>query len=98
MGQFRKRPVVINAIEWTGKNVLEVYTFMHGAPTIGNSQIASEKWDEYTHSREMKPWIISTLEAKNHEIAVGDWIIKGIQGEHYSCKPDIFHATYEAVD
>jgi len=95
MAKFRKKPVVIDAVLWTGKNVLEVYTFMHGAPTIGNSQIASEKWDEYTQSREMRPWVISTLEADEHTVCVGDWVIKGVRGEHYSCKPEIFQETYE---
>jgi len=40
---------------------------------------------------------ISTLEG-THEAKRGDWIIKGIKGELYPCKPDIFEATYEAVD
>ena len=40
---------------------------------------------------------IGTLEGR-HEVTPGDWIITGIQGEKYSCKPDIFEATYEAVE
>ena len=39
---------------------------------------------------------IRTLEGW-HEVAPGDWIIKGLRGEHYPCKPDIFEAKYEAV-
>lgn len=42
-------------------------------------------------------WWIVTLEG-GHVVAPGDWIITGIQGEKYPCKPDIFEATYEAVD
>lgn len=33
-----------------------------------------------------------------HEVTLGDWIITGVQGEHYPCKPDIFEATYEKVE
>lgn len=40
---------------------------------------------------------IDTLEG-GHIVCPGDWIITGVQGEHYPCKPDIFEATYEAVD
>lgn len=43
---------------------------------------------------------IMTLENTviKHEVTPGDWIITGVQGEHYACKPDIFAATYERVD
>lgn len=41
--------------------------------------------------------VIQTLEGV-HEVTLGDWIIKGIKGEFYPCKPDIFEATYEQVD
>lgn len=40
---------------------------------------------------------IKTLEG-NHQVTPGDWIITGVKGEHYPCKPDIFQATYEAVE
>jgi len=39
---------------------------------------------------------INTLEG-GHQVTPGDWIITGVAGEHYPCKPDIFAATYEAV-
>jgi hypothetical protein len=43
-----------------------------------------------------KGWV-STLEG-GHEVTPGDWIITGVKGEHYPCKPDIFEATYERVE
>ena len=43
-----------------------------------------------------KGWI-STLEG-GHEVTPGDWIITGVKGEHYPCKPDIFEMTYERVE
>ena len=43
---------------------------------------------------------IRTLENTKvkHEVTPGDWIITGVKGEHYPCKPDIFEATYDAVE
>ena len=42
--------------------------------------------------------IINTLGGEANLVSVGDWIIKGVAGEFYPCKPDIFEATYEAVE
>ncbi|QIG68225.1 hypothetical protein EVB56_034 [Rhizobium phage RHph_Y1_10] len=101
MPKFRKKPVVIEAVQWTGKNVLEVYTFMHGAPTI-NSNIASDKWDDFTRMHEGKDWHVTTLEdgpngEAKHVASVGDWIIRGVKGELYPIKDEIFRETYEEV-
>ncbi len=79
--KFRKKPVVIEAIQFTGKNDKECLAFC---------PIAKDPDDT-------KPsLIIPTLEG-NHLCSIGDWIIKGIAGEFYPCKPDIFDATYEKV-
>ncbi len=102
MGKFRKKPVVIEAVQWRGQNVLEVYTFIHGSPPTLDSNVAQDKWDDFTRMHFAKDWHVKTLEdgpngeAKN-VASVGDWIIRGVQGELYPCKPDIFAATYEAV-
>ena len=47
------------------------------------------------HESSGKGWI-HTLEG-GHEVTAGDWIITGVKGEHYPCKPDIFEMTYEPV-
>lgn len=78
MAKFRKKPVIIEAIQWTGNNLEEIKDFMG-----------------YYESAK-KNLIIHTLEGKM--IAqVNDWIIHGVQGEYYPCKPDIFEKTYEPV-
>lgn len=76
--KFKKKPVVIEAMQFTGENGLDIATFCKGIPldTFGDSII------------------IPTLEG-NHRADPGDWIIKGVKGEFYPCKPDIFAATYE---
>jgi hypothetical protein len=80
MATFRKKPVVIEAVQWTGKNnneIADFYPDVCGA--LGTPDL-----------------FVSTLEG-DMRVSVGDWIIKGIKGEFYPCKPDIFAATYEAV-
>ena len=98
--QYRKKPVVIEAVQLsdyrqsTIKNVLE---FM-GQSVNTDSMIASDRFDEYCRSLEHQGGIlIDTLEGR--ELAsLGDWIIKGVKGEFYPCKPDIFELTYDAVE
>lgn len=82
MAQYRKKPVVIDAIQWTGGNRQDVADF------CGE--------DVLTTIQDFKPFQIGTLEGQ-HTASVNDWIIRGVNGEHYPCKPDIFEATYEAA-
>lgn len=76
--KFRKKPVVIEAVKWTGNNQNELASFM-GVVSTCNGKVE-----------------IHTLEGML-TASTGDWIIKGVKGEFYPCKPDIFSATYEAV-
>lgn len=86
MAEYRKKPIVVEAVQYLGYESLpEIAQFMK---------------DEYLRVL-FKPvseqLIIPTLEG-DHEANVGDWIIKGIKGEFYPCKPDIFEQTYEKVE
>lgn len=87
MAKYRKKPVVIEAIQFTGKkeSVEEILEFMSGG-----ARIASWKEGEATLA-------IPTLEGVM-KASVNDWIIRGVNGEHYPCKPDIFEKTYEKVE
>lgn len=101
MTQFRKKPVLIEAVQWTGENLFEVITFTDGKPDLSTTE-AMEKWEQYEDLVKRKGLLIYALESgPNHEArhyaSVGDWIIKGVQGEFYPCKPDIFEATYDPV-
>ena len=78
--KFRKKPVVIEAIQWKGDNRQELEDF-------GGRDIISNPDGTLT---------IATPEG-NHTANKGDWIIRGIIGEVYPCKPDIFEATYERI-
>lgn len=83
--KFRKKPVVIEAIQWNGKNLKEIKEF------VGKSLEYAIKDGPFV------VMVINTLEGAMH-ISEKDWIIKGVEGEFYPCKPGIFEKTYEKVD
>ena len=88
-----KKPVTIEFIEWTGGNLFDVITFTQGKPDLKHD-IASDRWDDYCEMVERDGLIIKTLEGQ-HIASIGDVIIKGVSGEFYPCKPDIFALTYD---
>lgn len=88
-----KKPVTIEFIEWTGDNLYSVITFIEGEEPNLDHPVASEKWSDYENIVRVEGLLISTMEGKL-KASVGDIIIKGVAGEFYPCKPDIFHKTY----
>jgi hypothetical protein len=86
--KFRKKPIVIEATQWWTDGdhpaVLPVYTYGPNDEHWSPSVPTEQGW-------------IRTLEGEMR-VNPGDWIITGVKGEHYACKPDIFEATYEAVE
>lgn len=89
--KFRKKPVVIEAIQWAGDNLREVIEF------TGRHESAKEwSWAHFEEVVANNGLKIFTLEG-SLKASVGDWIIKGIQGEIYPCKSEIFEATYDRV-
>lgn len=92
--QFRKKPVVISAIQWTGENLVDVIHFTDGRPPNNKSSHAGMMWDQYVDLVRVDGLKIFTMEGKM-DASIGDWIIKGVKGEHYPCKPEIFALTYE---
>ncbi len=87
--RFRKKPVVIEAIQLTQDNRGQVWSWIHdGLPLEANSR---------AFLADTTRLVVRTLEG-DMEAREGDWIIKKVKGEFYPCKPDIFAATYEAAD
>ena len=85
--KFRKKPVEIEAIQFTRLNWEEIQQFTNNKAT------------SLTIERRINgacTCIIQTLEG-NMTANEGDWIIKGIKGEFYPCKPDVFGLTYERI-
>lgn len=83
--KFRKKPVEIEAIKFDGWNWAECYQFMSNEPLLFPQVLEVREKIE-----------IETLEG-TMTASRGDWIIKGVNGEFYPCKPDIFEKTYEVV-
>lgn len=109
MARFRKKPIVIEATQWFKNGdhpkdnceLLDVgdETFLSEGRIVRyyrvpecNGEIACKQCGIIMHRH---GWI-DTLEG-GHIVCPGDWIITGIKGERYPCKPDIFEATYEPV-
>ena len=83
MKNYRKKPVVIQAIQFTGENTQEVLDL------VPEARMILDENKEYQ-------LVIDTLEGRM-TVSGGDYVIRGIQGEFYPCKPDVFEATYEEV-
>lgn len=92
----KKKPVTIEFVQWTGDNLFEVVTFISRKPSL-DSMVEMGKWEDYERIVEQEGLKIPTLEGRM-EASIGDYIIKGVQGEFYPCKPDIFFATYDILD
>ena len=101
MAKFRKKPVVIDAVQFTAPIYSNVREFIE---SFGNdaSQILVKVWDDPNEDKNISSvsgtshLAIKTLEG-NMKISHGDWIIRGVNGEFYPIKNDIFLKTYEKV-
>lgn len=83
MPKFRKKPVVIEAVQYTVETCREAHAFLgYGHPRPDDACGLGIE--------------IETMEG-TMVVSAGDWIIKGVNGEFYPCKPDIFEKTYEPV-
>ena len=95
--KYRKKPIVVEAVQYTGDNLEEVKAF--ALDKIYSFVYYETKFDADgcgAKSVPMEIWAIHTLEG-DMAVCVGDYIIKGVNGEYYPCKPDIFEKTYEKV-
>jgi hypothetical protein len=81
--KFRKKPVVIDAVQWTGDNLQDI------CEEFGNT----ESFFIDGHDKLCIRTLEGIMESKS-----GDWIIRGVKGEFYSCDSTIFEMTYEKVE
>ncbi len=83
--KFRKKPVVVEAVQW---NATQVSFDAIMAMGLTKWKPGSMRGDTFT---------IETLEG-DHLVSKGDWVIRGVAGEFYPCKPDIFAQTYDLAE
>lgn len=105
MGRYRKRPVVIEAVQLTWQTWNEVCELIEDEIDVNGGWVDPTS-GQFTQDNTPPPnlslddaeigLLIRTLEG-DMLARQDDWIIKGVQGEFYPCKPDIFEATYEPV-
>lgn len=89
MAKFRKKPVEIEAIQLSEKQLESVFDFIGERKNYPECEVAGIDPEDGKFK-------IKTLEGDN-VASIGDFIIKGVKGEFYPCKPNIFDLTYEAV-
>ena len=88
--KYRKKPVMIEAMQLTDESAYAVLDWLTES-NVEHYPLAQAPDEEV-----MSAIVIGTLEG-DMRADMGDWIIRGVQGEFYPCKPDIFEATYEEV-
>lgn len=92
MPRYRKKPVVVNAYQMTNDNALDYFNW----PSWLQAGLTKEPTQEGAVIRSEGVIRIQTLEGRQL-VSPNDYIIEGVKGEIYPCKPDIFEATYEEV-
>ncbi len=90
--QFKKLPIIIDAIQWDGtveggRRIAEVF-----------GDAVEVRWPEEREACEIPAKLLCATLEGHLQATPGDWIIRGVKGEVYPCKPDIFAATYELVE
>lgn len=98
---FTKKPVTIEAVQLTANTIREAYEFVHGPVHI--QRLNERYWEDYEALVKSDGMNIPTLEdgedgRAKHVASLGDWIIKGVEGEFYPCKPNIFAVTYDTAE
>lgn len=86
--KFKKKPVVVEAMLFRGSSTskADIQRWME----TGKYRVSTK------HTQDTVDMVIPTLEGEM-VVSPGDWVIKGVAGEFYPCKPDIFNRTYERV-
>ena len=90
---FQKKPVVIEARQLTHDNVDQILAWINSNAEDRNCYRARSTSIQGLNLPGGRLLVIQTLEG-DHQAAIGDWIIKGVKGEFYPCKPDIFESRY----
>lgn len=99
-GKAIKKPIPVEFMLLTEKNIFQVVEFITGKKPDIRSIMASDKWDDYTHLCKERGFVsLKTLESGEgtQNANFGDYILKGIDGECWPIKADIFKRTYNVI-
>jgi hypothetical protein len=88
--KYRKRPVVVEASQWwkPGDHAAVVHPIPAGVPIV-KAGLATHAVEAMGAIQTLEGWIL---------VSPGDFVIRGVHGEFYPCKPDIFEKTYEPAE
>ncbi|GIM88839.1 hypothetical protein [Paractinoplanes toevensis] len=92
MQNFRKKPVKVAAVQWTGSNAAELAEF-----TNGQFQVLDEADRANCDDPEATAQVFDVLHSTWVLVYDGDWIPRGVRGEHYPVRESVFHETYETA-
>jgi hypothetical protein len=84
---YRKRPMVVKAVQWRGWSK-DMEDF------VGKNLVRLP----IHHKHDSVRYCINTLEGHSYALSDGDWVIKGVKGEFYPCKPDVFAELYDILN
>lgn len=90
--QFRKRPVVVSAIQWTGDNEREIREW------CGPSMFVSVAPEDRTDDPEITAEVLDVLHSTWVGVKTGQWIVRGVKGEFYPIDQAVLAETYEPVN
>jgi hypothetical protein len=90
--RWRKKPVEVSAIQWTGANLAEVQAF------TGPGYFGAVPPEDRDEDPDMTAEVYDKLHSTWVHVYDGQWIIRGVQGELYPCAEDVFAATYEPAE
>lgn len=90
--RYRKKPVVIDAVQWTGNNASQLFDFAELC-----FDIIEPNERQYTDDPDATAQIFDKLHSTWVLVYDGDYIIRGIKGEFYPCREEVFNETYEAA-
>lgn len=89
--RYRKKPVTITAVQWTGDNAAEISEW-----TIGRFHEVDP--EDRTEDPEITAAVLDVLHSTWIGVKTGQWVLRGVQGEFYPCDDEVFAATYEPVE
>ena len=94
--KYRKKPIVVEAVPWTGHNFREIFDFLTNNQKLDSCIYNDGDTFRFDYDGTAVQLYVKTLEG-TVLASFGDYIIKGVNGEFYPCKPDVFEKSYEQI-